>query len=315
MRDARARTRLPRRNLTGRDADDCAGEFAIVQLRWLALLIALCCFGSGCGGTRAVLAEATGHDPSGPPGDFALELREAFLLPQGGVLLYGTSRSMMGEETSWITELRADSVRAVEKPGRSGLKHRIVVRWSDWHPTPEPLEPAILPTDPTRHETMPTAADRNACTFAGALGQRSRKLAIMHARETFTPGTPVAIPMDDRIRPARDETQTRAQLILRDLPAGAFKALSKQGGHLEVVFLEDQTPVQPVKLLMLPWAAAADGGASLIALVRMGPDRLMSGSTAYRAEQARKFGREKGCHCIVTRTRGAPVPSCYEPTW
>jgi hypothetical protein len=308
--------RLPRRNLTPSDADDCAGEFASVPLRWLTLLIALCCLGSGCGGTRAVLAEATGRDPSGPPSDFALELREAFLLPQGGALLYGRSRSLMGEETSWIAELRADSVQSVDKPGRSGLKHRIVVRWSDWRPTPEPLEPTVLPTDPTRFETMPTAADLEACTFAGALRQRARKLAIMRARETFTPGTPVLIPMDDRIRPIGDERRARAQVILRDLPAGAFKALPDHGGHLEVVFLEDQTPVQPAKLLMLPWSTIADGGASLYELVRMGPDRLLSGSATYRAEQARRFGREKGCHCIATRNpRGAPIPSCYEPTW
>ena len=289
-----------------------------MQLRWLALLIAFCCLGSGCGGTRAVLASATGHDPSGPLSDFALELKEAFLLPQGGVLLYGTSRSRMGEESSWITELRADSVERVDKPGRSGLQHRITVRWSDWHSTPEPLRPTILSADTTKPDTAPTASDRDACTFAGAMRQRAPKLAIMHARETFAAGTPVAIPMDDKIRPVdvAVSTKTRAQVILRDLPASAFRGLSEHGGHLEVVFLGDQTPAQPAKLLMLPWSAAADGGASVYALIRMGPDRLLGGSAAYRAEQARKFGLEHRCHCVATRgPRGIPVPTCYEPTW
>jgi hypothetical protein len=269
----------------------------------------------GCAGSRAVLSSATGHDPAGPPRDFNFALQDAFLLPQGGVLLYGRYRSMMGEESPWMVELKPGTVRRVEKPGRSGLDNRIVVHWSDWHPAPEPIQPTLLPPQP-RAEATPAPADVDACSFADAMRQRAKPLPVMRARESFKPGTSYVVPMDARIEPDGDETKAPAQLILMQMPQGALGALPGKGPHVEVVFLTDTTPAQPGKLVLLPLMAVMDGGSAVWSLLRMGPDRLAAGSLERRVERARAFGREHHCHCVSTPgPRGIPAPSCYDPSW
>ena len=133
----------------------------------------------------------------------------------------------------------------------------------------------------------------------------------MHPRETFTPGSPVVIPMDEKIVPQGAEGASPAQLILMNLPQGSLGALPAEGGHIEVVFLADPTLARPEQLLVLPWSAAVDGTSAAWSVLRMAPDRVRAGSASWRAEQAVKFGREHGCRCVATR----PAPVCYEPTW
>jgi len=81
----------------------------------------------GCSATRAVLDTARGHDSSGPPPSFALELLEAFLLPEGGILLYGRDRGTGGGE-AWIVELASGSAEVVPGGTLTGASHRIDVR-------------------------------------------------------------------------------------------------------------------------------------------------------------------------------------------
>jgi len=286
-----------------------------VQLRLRIMLTALACLVGGCQGTQAVLDSATGHDPSGPPRDFELELRQAFLLPEGGVVLHGISPSWTGEASSWIVELRADAVEQVAKPGRSGLEQRVSVRWSDWHRTPEPVQPALVLNRANDDTARASSADPDACTFPGAMRRRAHELHVMRPRESFTPGTTVVIPMNERIRPEGVPGNAPAQVILMNLPEEALGGLPARKRHVEVVFLEEQTPVRPVKLLALPWSAAADGGGALVSVLRMGVDRWTAPGAAQWTEQARRFGREHNCACVTPTGERTPAPICYEARW